>query len=47
MSEFYGETIDEEKLRQFNEKVDSICSIGEEVLDKENLINLLKHKKEI
>ncbi len=29
------------------EKVDLICSVGEEVIDRDNLINLLKHKKEI
>jgi tyrosyl-tRNA synthetase len=55
MSELYPDSHEEhqEQLNidnaeiQLMKKVDSICSIGEEVLDRENLINLLKYKKEI
>jgi tyrosyl-tRNA synthetase len=37
----------ENKELSLEEKVELICSIGEEVIDKEGLYNLLKNKKEI
>ena len=47
MSELYGESFEEEMQKDFLNRVDSICSIGEEIIDRDSLINLLKNKKEI
>lgn len=48
ISELSLKQVDTDDLdQQFMEKVNSICSIGEEVIDRENLIKLLKNKKEI